>query len=254
MRCTGSTKSSDSTMLSCLSPRSPCCGPNAAVSRKPVSPSASSECTSSCVTDAGCARSATRRPASGLRNALSSTRRSMPSFIELQGECVRVMEIGLAGRMTERPLRARALLVLDHCGETDPNPSRRISDLCRQLEPSRRPYHDDGRVGDGERTSFPVTGELVRGPFPGWREIEFPVSRQRACDEHFAAGVPPQALGGARRARRRDAQAIDLALQHERDLQAFRFSFYGSRYAAQRVARGDGMALERGGRHGRASL
>ena len=31
MPCTGSVKSGDSTMLSCLSPRSPCCGPKAAV-------------------------------------------------------------------------------------------------------------------------------------------------------------------------------------------------------------------------------
>ena len=35
MPCTGSRKSGDSTMLSCLSPRRPCCGPNAAVMSSP---------------------------------------------------------------------------------------------------------------------------------------------------------------------------------------------------------------------------
>ena len=66
---TGSLKSGDSTMLSCLSPRRPCCGPKAAVSvRSPQAASASSEWVRSAVTEAGCASSATRLPASGARN------------------------------------------------------------------------------------------------------------------------------------------------------------------------------------------
>ena len=36
MPCSGSVKSGDSTILSCLSPRSPCCGPNAAVTFTPA--------------------------------------------------------------------------------------------------------------------------------------------------------------------------------------------------------------------------
>ena len=82
MPCTGSWKSGDSTMLSCLSPRRPCCGPKAAVSlMSPQAKSASSECVRSCVTEAGCASKATRRPASGARSAPSARSRSMPNFM-----------------------------------------------------------------------------------------------------------------------------------------------------------------------------
>ena len=82
MPCTGSWKSGDSTMLSCLSPRRPCCGPKAAASlTSPQAASASSECVRSCVTEAGCASKATRRPASGARSAPSARSRSMPNFM-----------------------------------------------------------------------------------------------------------------------------------------------------------------------------
>ena len=81
-------KSGDSIMLSCLSPRSPCCGPKAAASlMSPQAASASSECIRSAVTEAGCASSATRRPASGARSAGSPISRSMPNFIIAKPEC-----------------------------------------------------------------------------------------------------------------------------------------------------------------------
>ena len=82
MPSSGSLKSGDSIMLSCLSPRMPCCGPNAAASlMSPQAAKASSACVRSAVTDAGCASKATRRPCSGARKAGSLIKRSMPNFM-----------------------------------------------------------------------------------------------------------------------------------------------------------------------------
>src|SRR5438105_4035438 len=82
MPCTGSLKSGVSIMLSCLSPRRPCCGPNAAARLKsPNAASASSECVRFSVTDAGWATRATRLPASDARSDVSASRRSIEFVI-----------------------------------------------------------------------------------------------------------------------------------------------------------------------------
>ena len=63
MPCTGSSKSADSTMLSCLSPRRPCCGPKAAVSwTSPQRRERIEGMRQLRVTEAGCASSARARP------------------------------------------------------------------------------------------------------------------------------------------------------------------------------------------------
>jgi hypothetical protein len=75
-------KSGDSIMLSCLSPRRPCCGPKAAVIfRSPHAANASSECVRSGVTEAGWASNAMRLPLSGARKVGSVISRSMPNFM-----------------------------------------------------------------------------------------------------------------------------------------------------------------------------
>src|SRR5262245_9878645 len=166
MPCPGSLKSADSTMLSCLSPRNPCCGPKAAATRTPAAASASSECASSCVTEAGCASSATRRPASGFANARSPTSRSMPNFIELQRERLRMMEVRLARRVPQRPVRELPAVFLDHRGQADAQLALSLQpDRRRQLEPSRLlPDEDAGLERIALQLTLAVTLERIRRP------------------------------------------------------------------------------------------
>src|SRR5712692_7904152 len=206
MPCTGSVKSGDSFMLSCLSPRRPCCGPKAAVNFKSFRfERASSECTRSRVTDAGCASSATRLPASGRRSAGSSSSLSMPSFIELQRERFAVMEIRLAGRMPERPVGQRAVFVLDDRRQADRKTSA-VSQAIEayaplDLEPACGAAHGNARIQllVRERNAVAITLKRVRGPLARGREIEFVVREQAlAADEYLAAGVLPQPVGAKR--------------------------------------------------------
>src|SRR6266850_8469811 len=171
MPCTGSLKSGDSIMLSCLSPRRPCCGPNAALSLISGNfASASSECSSSRVTEAGWASSATRLPFSGRRRLASSISRSMPNFIELERKGARMVEVGFAGRVAQRPVREGAALLFDHDGEADRK--RRIAiAFCEarqvgeriEVEPSAARLHCDLRVHRfiGERHALAVFAEGV---------------------------------------------------------------------------------------------
>src|SRR6187455_204278 len=166
MPCTGSWKSGDSIMLSCLSPRRPCCGPNAAVSLTPAATSASSECARPAVTDAGCASSATRLPASGLRNALSASSRSIPNFIERQGKGVLVMEVRLARRVPQCPVRQRAAGLFDHGRQANAQSSFLMKlDLRAQREAPRRALDTNFRIRSDERHAFAVAREAVGGPF-----------------------------------------------------------------------------------------
>src|SRR5713226_181875 len=228
MPCTGSVKSVDSIMLSCLSPRSPCWGPNAASSLMPSSAaSASSECARSRVTDAGCASSATRLPASGRRSAGSSSSLSMPSFIELQRERLAVMadrKIAVVSQAIEAYARFDLELA---CGAAHGN--ARIQLLVR------------------ERNAVAISRKRVRGPLARGREIEFVIRGQvLAADEYFAAGVLPQPVGAARLARRRDAQAAEISLEEVgRHEKLFRCSANARRNAAQRIAARFRMARER---------
>src|SRR5574341_604784 len=257
MRWIGSVKSLDSIMLSCLSPRRPCCGPKAAVSRTPACASASSECASACVTEAGCASSATRRFASGLRSAGSSSSRSIPNFTDLERESRAVVKVRLARRMPQRPVRERARRVLDHRGEADEELAVRVRGQARgELEPRVAARDGDARIRDGERASFAIALEGVSRPFAGRGKVEFAVAGAAvAPDEDLAAGVLPKLLADLGRARWRDAQRIDFAFQRKRDPQrALRVALDRNGDAAQRGAWTGGMTLERGGRHGQPSL
>ena len=82
MPSSGSLKSGDSIMLSCLSPRKPCWGPKAAVSRMSGSRArASREWVRSSVTEAGCASRAKRQPCRDWRSAGCCSRRSIANFM-----------------------------------------------------------------------------------------------------------------------------------------------------------------------------
>src|SRR6266850_2441783 len=248
MRCTGSVKSGDSIMLSCLSPRSPCCGPNAATrSRSPSAASASSECTRSRVTDAGCASSATRRPASDFRSARSSSRRSIPNFIELRDERIGVVEIRLAGRVLERPIRKSAVFVFHYRRKRQRQ--RRPVDPYKGVELQFFPAVTHANAGIQllihERRAVAIACERVRGPFARGRQIEFAVAGQAlAGDEDLAAGVLPEPGGDARRPRRGNAQAVELSLERIGHRDSFPRSVHARGHAAHRLAGASRMAHE----------
>src|SRR3954469_9915108 len=194
MPCTGSVKSGDSIMLSCLSPRSPCCGPNAALSWTPGSEaSASSEWARFASTDAGCATSAMRRPASGWRSALSSSSRSIPNFIELQGKGVAMMEIRLSGGVPERPVRKRGVVFFDDGGQSEHElPRRRNPHAGAELERLGRAAHRDRRFLACIGRGLPIRGKDVARPFGGRRKIELHVALAGALgDEELASRVLP---------------------------------------------------------------
>ena len=130
MPCTGSLKSGDSIMLSCLSPRSPCCGPKAAlIFMSPQAASASSECVRFSVTDAGWASNATRLPDSGARRVRSAINRSMPNFMASPPERIRRQSYPHDGSPA--------------CPADAPAPNRR----CRRLCPRSRPTGRDATSG-----------------------------------------------------------------------------------------------------------
>src|SRR2546426_11575511 len=210
-------------MLSCLSPRRPCCGPKAAESLMSERlPSASSECTSSRVTEAGCASSATRFPASGARRSRSASSRSIPNFIELQRKGARVVEVGPVARMRERPVRQAAARFFDDRGEADgqarPDIGRREPREIHErveIEPRDARLDSNLRVQDfvGECPALAVSGERISGPLPRRREIEFMVGRRALLPhEELAAGMAPELPAYARRTGGRNVQRRDLAV------------------------------------------
>jgi hypothetical protein len=120
-------KSGDSTMLSCLSPRRPCCGPKAALSvMSGRAARASSEWVRSAVTEAGWASRATRRPASGRRRVgrraggrcrtggNGSWRGSFRA-----AKTLAEVKVGLGGAVGQRPIALAAVARLDDRGEAD---------------------------------------------------------------------------------------------------------------------------------------
>src|SRR5262249_34834012 len=182
MPCTGSVKSGDSTMLSCLSPRRPCCGPKAALSLMSGSAaSASRLCVRSGVTEAGCASSATRLPASGARSARSCSRRSMPNFIELEREGVAMVEGGLARRVLQRPVRHAAGVLGDDHGEPEAQARARVCgrkarqlDECIEVEALVARLDRDLRIERliDQRRALAVAAECIGGPFARRRKVE----------------------------------------------------------------------------------
>ena len=220
----GSRKSGDSTMLSCLSPRSPCWGPKAADNVTSSSAAiASSECVRSAVTDAGCASRATRRPLSGPSQLRFGQK---PVDAELHHVLARsisrtnpaaTVEVGFLRAVRERPVRHLSVQVLDDGRE--PDQQRAVAGQGEQrLERNdgleRHPVlrdadRDARRCRIGERDHPVAIGrEAVRGPLGGRREIELAVGKRAlSADEGLEAGVLPQPvrlprLGGLRQGER----------------------------------------------------
>ncbi len=126
MPCTGSLKFGDSTMLSCLSPRRPCCGPKAAaILTSPHAASASSECVRSAVTEAGCA-SKCNAPAGKRRAQRGFGDKSVDAKFhgcygsgQFKRKAIGMMEVRLAGRMRQRPIGFTAVCFFDHRRKTE---------------------------------------------------------------------------------------------------------------------------------------
>ena len=143
----------------------------------------------------------------------------------------------LADKALRQPLAGRRVALLAH-------PASLTEDLAHSLDANFRLRAD-------ERHAFAVACKAVARPFARGREIEFVVSRTRGLgDEQLAACVLPELVGDARRARRRDAHAVEIALQPVFDLQAaIAVAGHQGLDAAQRGAGTRGMTLERCGRH-----
>src|SRR5262249_10987925 len=264
----GATKSGDSIMLSCLSPRSPCWGPNAAVRRSPlVAASASTEWVRSAVTDAGCASNPSRLPASGRRSAASASSRSIPNLIPTpdlasalrslhpQRERLGVMEVGRASGMSERPVGSAAAPGFDDRGDREPEPRAPVRGRQRierddriELETVCGAAHGDRwrERGVVEPTAVSVSGERVRGPGARGGEVELVIGRAHlAGDEALEAGVLPQALALVRRLRLRndDARHVPFGAIVEAEL-AVGASLDPRGDGPHRIARCSGVAAE----------
>src|SRR4029453_4903077 len=124
--------------------------------------------------------------------------------------------------MAQGPVRKAAAGLLDHGRQADPQLSFLTKvDLSMQSEPPRRALDANFWIGADERHAFAIAREAVGRPLARGREVELVVSRARGLgDEQLAAGVLPELVGDARRARLRDAHAVEITLQPVRDLQA----------------------------------
>src|SRR3954470_3987375 len=114
-----------------------------------------------------------------------------------------MMEIGLAGRMGERPIRDRSLNLLDHCGEPEPpaRPGRKIVDLGDQRKTLGARHEPDPRAKRFRSLDHAgaIVGEPIDRPLRRGREVEFQIAGARSrTQEELEAGVSPQA-GRARR-------------------------------------------------------
>src|SRR6185295_17184405 len=226
---TGSVKSSDSTILSCLSPRRPCCGPNAAVTLSPAATSASTLWVRSRVTDAGWARIATREPSSGLRRSGSASSRSIPNSTEViasaakqsrgagaldcrvaallamtksrkpRGETGGIVEVGLVALgMGERPIGFGPVGLLENGGQAElPDDVGGDGDGRAERPPGEVVVHADvGRRRLGVLAAVPVAGEIIGGPLPRRGEVPFAVRIATVgAQECLEAGGLPQILG-----------------------------------------------------------
>ena len=145
MPCTGSMKSADSTMLSCLSPRSPCCGPKAAVRRDVAERRQGVERVHQVTGHRGGMRqqrhappgerlAQLRAPRAGGRCRTSWVSRGA---IEREREAVRVVKIGPAGRVAQRPVRQPTL---------GGPPRRAQSDAAAAAARQRRKTRERARV------------------------------------------------------------------------------------------------------------
>ena len=158
-------------------------------SRSGKAANASSACVRSCVTEAGCASSATRLPRSALRSAREASKRSKPNFIEHSRRATRRSPrrresrgcpAGAAARSSSsgprgprrRPSSPRATAMVRRRARGVPcwpshaarsaSPRRAI---CGGLAKRERPH------------ALPIAVELIRRPFRRWREIELEVAR-----------------------------------------------------------------------------
>jgi len=176
-------------MLSCLSPRRPCCGPNAAVTRRsPRATSASSECSRLAVTepDAPAARRGVR-PAAGAVPARRAAGRCRSSpwqgAVDLEHEARRSWKSGrsdgCASAQCETPPSLRSMTAARPSRNVESPAVRAVSRADDGLE--RDPVvRDAGRHARRRRVlerrhAFPVAGEAVERPLRRRREIELAI-------------------------------------------------------------------------------
>ena len=227
MPCTGSLKVGNSIMLSCLSPRRPCCGPKAAMSlMSSHAAKASSECVKSSVTEAGCASNATRLPLSGARKAGSAISRSIPNFMVATVGKIHAQSNRNDGNPPcpvdaptpsmiyghwfprSRPRDRGAIQHHRASPTTSPAPARPAMSSTRGSIAPRSAAH---RARPHLHPTS-VAAETIGRPLCRGRKVEFVIrGAGRTADECLEAGVPPQLIGTRGRHRRRHAQIAYFA-------------------------------------------
>ena len=239
MPCTGSVKSGDSTMLSCLSPRRPCCGPNAAASSTSGSAASAS---SACVEIARHGRGMREQRDALAAQALAQRARSeQPIEAELHralpssstAKPAASWKSGFFARVLQRAVRAAARAVLDDGREADaPRPwcvgertdfygGRHMKLVGRLRHGNRR-----GRRELERPHPLPVAVERVRCPLRRRREIELEVARPlRRRDERLEARVLPQSLSALRSPPMRERELRHVAREPINEAQRRAASF-----------------------------
>src|SRR5262245_61202599 len=143
------------------------------------------------------------------------------------------MEIGLAARMAQRPVRLRAVFLFDHGAESDPQGSGR----------------------DLRGATLAIRGELVNRPLARWRKVVFAVAaRALLADEYFEAGMAPQAVGEARLPARRDAQPLEITVADDAHDESPPRSAHARAQAANCVAAKLGVTTKRDRRQAKSAI
>lgn len=118
----------------------------------------------------------------------------------LAGKAVGVVEVGLAGRVCQRPIGLVAVGFFDHGGEAKTGSSVRLiqRDLGSQrVAIGRRLRLDSWRTDFGRGThAAAIVVEPIGRPLCRRREIELDIGRRRiGTDECFEAGMAPKLVG-----------------------------------------------------------
>src|SRR5579885_1882976 len=168
-------------------------------------------------------------------------------------EALDTMKIRLARRMAQRPI-GETILRLHNRGEAD---TQRVCRMRRRkaVEPDERIQLQPVRVdADGDlrihrfirhRTALTIVAEGVDRPLTRGREIELVISLAALdADEGFETGMAPELMADARRARRRNANPREVALESKGQEDCAACSAHQRGDAAHRQSGGCRMAHE----------
>ena len=165
-------------------------------------------------------------PFSGARRAGSASRRSMPNFMgpplqKLIDEPGLMMEVRLARRMRQRPVRCAAAGLVDHRRKAEPpgGVAGKLGRAAQVPEHAQRKalagrFNIDARCGHRIQRGHvaPIAAEAIGRPFARRREVELHVGlAARRANKGLEAGVPPEFIRSRGHGARRDDEIPDPA-------------------------------------------